>query len=117
MKSIYKTVNISIFRCDVLLVICDSIRKELELEKNIKLFGKQRQCDYDGLCIATGYGLFGLYLDRNKISQELISHEVFHLTYAIFRYHNIAITKETEECAALLNGYLNEYFNGLVWNN
>ena len=117
MKSIYKTINIPIFKCDVFLVICDSIRKELQLEKNIKLFGEQRQCDYDGLCLSTGYGIFGLYFDRAKISQELISHEVYHLTNAILRHHNVPIIKETEECAALLNGYLNQHFNGLIWNN
>lgn len=116
MKPTYKTINIPIFKCTVILVICDSIRAELQLEKNIKLFGEQRQCDYDGLCIATGLGLFGLYFDRNKISQELITHEVYHLTNAILRHHNITATKDNEECAALLNGYLNELFNKIVWN-
>jgi hypothetical protein len=115
MKSFIKILNIPIYKATVRLVVCDLIRRELETQESVRLFGERGKADYDGLCIGTGYGLFGVYLCRSKLSAKLINHEVYHLTCQIFKYHNCQLNEYNEENAALLNEYLNSTIWDCVW--
>ena len=94
-------------------MVCDSIREELASKQSVDLFGERRQGDFNGFCIGTGYGLFGLYLQNDKLTMSLVNHEVFHLTCQILRYHNCPCNEQNEEHAALLN----EYLNNEIWKN
>lgn len=62
---------------------------------------------YDGVVIPTDIDYYLLLLEEN-ISDNLISHEVFHITIRIAWNNGIMVTPENDENIAILNGFLNQ---------
>lgn len=62
---------------------------------------------YDGVVIPADNNYY-LLLSKDHITDNLISHEVFHLTVRIAWDNGITILPENDENIAILNGFLNQ---------
>ena len=61
-------------------------------------------------CAVEHKGKFGLFIDRKSLTNEVIAHEVYHLTQMIMKYLGAQIDNEP---AAYLAGWLTQEVYGL----
>lgn len=108
---IQKKINIKTFSCDVMYIVCDNIYKvETMLYK--KHGGEQPKEDdnVEGYTISLNNGTYVVVLDYKFMTNNLIGHEIYHVTHRICADRDI----EDEETMAWLNGYLHEEFYNFI---
>lgn len=107
-------VEIPIYDQVVYIYIVDSIRDSYHTSPTLRKLIKKENCDWDGDSELSGLILevarFAILLKIDTLDDELISHEVFHITKAILKHTSIGptLTDKNEETWAYLNGWLNK---------
>lgn len=99
-----KELTIPIYDAVLWLVVVDNPVKERK--KWEFMFGPAPAGDYTALCSYSGGHEFGLFFNRERLSLEILSHEVFHLTHRILDWAGANFDATHHEQAALLHGYL-----------
>lgn len=97
--------DIPIYDARVLLVVADeplAVRK-----KHDDLWGPAPDSNFNGL-VAYGPGCaFGIFFSTGAHTcDQVVGHEVFHLTHRILDWAGVKFDKSNHEAGALLHGYL-----------
>jgi hypothetical protein len=104
---IQKKIKVNTFSCDVVYIVSDNIYKvEDYLHKK---YGGEKPKDDDpaeGYTVTVNSTLYVMVLDYRFMTNNLIGHEIYHVTHRICDDRDI----EDEETMAWLNGYLHEEF-------
>lgn len=102
-----KRIDIKTYSCSVIYIVTDSI---YAAEKYLhKKYGGDKPTEDDtveGYAITINSGLYVVVLDFRFMTNNLIGHELYHVTQKICKDRDI----EEEESMAWLNGYLHEEF-------
>jgi hypothetical protein len=104
---IQKKINVNTFSCDVIYIVSDNIYKVESLLH--KKYGGDKPKDDDpaeGYTVTVNSTLYVMVLDYRFMTNNLIGHEIYHVTHRICNDRDI----EDEETMAWLNGYLHEEF-------
>ncbi len=59
--------------------------------------------------VARNGAYFGLYIQRNKVTPEVIGHEIHHLTHRLMAWAGCVLGEESTEAYAYLCGWLHDY--------
>lgn len=96
---------IPIYDARLLIVVTDDLRKSRALFDDT--FGEGPTGGYTALASFNAVGDFAVFLPCG-VSDNVLAHEVFHVTHRILDYTNCNFDAEHHEQGALLNGYLTE---------
>lgn len=95
---------VPIYDAHVWLVVSKNVRKERR--KWEYLFGPAPDGDYNALCCYSSCSTFGLFFRPEALTNNIIGHEVFHLTHRMLDWVEANFDKDHHEQGALLHGYL-----------
>lgn len=104
---IQKKIDIKNYACSLIYIVTDSIfRAEKYIHKKYGGDVPTEDDSVEGYAITINSGLYIVVLDFRYITNNLIGHELYHVTQRIGGDRDI----EDEESMAWLNGYLHEEF-------
>lgn len=108
---IQKKINVNTYGCDVIFIVSDNIYK-VEKFLHAKHGGEYPKEDdpAEGYTVTINAGLYVMVIDYRFMSNNLIGHELYHVTHRIARDRDI----DDEETMAWLNGYLHESFYDFI---
>lgn len=104
---IQKKINVNTFSCHVIFIVSDNINKVEELLHK-RYGGEKPKADdpAEGYTLTVNSTLYVMVLDYRFMTNNLIGHEIYHVTHRICDDRDI----NDEETMAWLNGYLHEEF-------
>jgi len=108
---IQKKINVNTFSCDVVYIVSDNIYKVEDFLH--KKYGGEKPKEDDpaeGYTVTVNSTLYVMVLDYRFMTNNLIGHEIYHVTHRICGDRDI----EDEETMAWLNGYLHEEFYNFI---
>lgn len=104
---IQKKISVNTYSCEVLFIVSDNIEKvEQYIHAKYDGDGPKDDGPAEGYTITIGPHLYVMVLDYKFLSNNLIGHELYHVTHRIAKDRDI----DDEETMAWLNGYLHEAF-------
>ena len=109
MRDIRATIAVPIFNVTVKLAIVDDAPKEME--RLWRYTGGQEMQAGWAAAVFQCANRFALVGHRDQCSDDVIAHELYHLTNGILAMNNIEIDADDDEVGALLTQYLHSW----VW--
>lgn len=105
MRSIFK---LPLYDCKIRIHIEPNISSKFQ--SLCKKLGQTVDWNVEGAVLSNNMSLYYILLDKDKLSHNLISHEIYHLTRTILEDRVI----EDEETGAWLSGYLSSVIYRLI---
>lgn len=109
-KDIRATVTVPIFNVIVKLAIVDDAHKEME--RLWSFTGGQEMSDHAMASVFSNGFRFAVVCRREFCTDDIIAHELYHLTNGILSMHSIEVDADNDEVGALLTQYLHAW----TWN-
>lgn len=114
--------KIDIFNAVVHIYVCIDAESMVEVANKVIIRFKEEPINYpcEGLTFSPDLkgGTYYLFLYKDGLLINTITHETDHLRNYIMDYHSIAENNDSKEASANLNGYINEkVFKFLYKNN
>lgn len=109
-RDIRATITVPIFNVTVKLAIVDDAPKEME--RLWKYTGGQEMAEHAMAAVFQAGYRFALVCKREYCADDVIAHELYHLTNGILAMHAIKISADDDEVGALLTQYLHNW----TWN-
>jgi hypothetical protein len=112
MKTLQKKIRVSTFGCDVLLMLTDNVylsEKRIHKKYDTKEVAIE-EGTAEGVSISVNFQLYVIILDIDRISHNLIGHEVFHVVSRIAGDREIT----DEETMAWLMGFMLQEIHNFI---
>lgn len=106
-----KSFNVPIYGAQCLIVFTDLSNDEAS-EKLAKynvdwIPNTIKEMDKSAAFYSTNdYGTFMLYYEKDNLTWDVVSHEIFHLTCGILRWYGVKYCDDSEESFSALDGWL-----------
>lgn len=103
--------QVPIYDQPIHIYIVDDVEDAFENNKSIRTIlkkeGVKTAKEASSRAIILEEDRFGIIFGKEGLKEDIISHEVFHLTLIIMKHVGRELSDENEENYAYLNGYLN----------
>lgn len=109
-RDIRATITVPIFNVVVKLAIVDDALKEME--RLWSFTGGQELEEHAMAAVFQNGYRFAMVCKREHCADDIIAHELYHLTNGILAMHAIKISADDDEVGALLTQYLHNW----TWN-